>query len=73
MQPYRYLPILGKQLLGWKVGMSVAATVADFISIAAWATSLTDIPGSKLVLASLAVRAAASVSASNQLSFSTLS
>lgn len=62
MQPYRYLPTLGKQLVGWKIGLSAAATVLDIIALAAWVSQLHDVPGSAVITASLALRSAASVS-----------
>ncbi|KAK9899697.1 P-loop containing nucleoside triphosphate hydrolase protein [Cystobasidium minutum MCA 4210] len=61
MQPYRYLPSLGKQLVGWKVGVATAATIADLVALAAWVSQLTSTPGNTLVIASLALRSAASL------------
>lgn len=62
MQPYRYLPTLGKQLVGWKIGLSAVATVIDIIALAAWVCKLDGVPGSAVITASIALRVAASVS-----------
>lgn len=65
MQPYRYLPALGKQLVAWKVGMSAATFIADLIALAAWASTLQHSAGGNIALAALCLRAAASVSRSD--------
>lgn len=63
MQPYRFLPALGKQLVGWKVGISLVTFAVDIIALAAWnASSLGKVAGNGIVIASLCLRMTASVS-----------
>lgn len=63
MQPYRFLPTLGRELIDWKLRASLITLAADIIALAAWnRSSLRDTAGSSIVIASLCLRMAASVS-----------